>query len=219
MPYKISTLIGIFTIALLLAALSRPASAACIFASNGDFTDPQQFIIQQAKSRITGKFGPLESHPVIYFFDSSTSFWSFARNSYGSTSFLGYKTCVAIGPNGQNVDVVAHELMHAEIARHTGFWARNKALPVWFDEGLAMQVDYRDRYNLEAGTDVSFVTQLKSSKAFFVSDGELLTRHYAAAKRAVELLLLDNDEKAVYSGLELLREGRTFDSIWQIADL
>lgn len=218
MTYKIAATIGILTIALGLAALSRPATAACIFAFENELTESQAEIILSAKARIRSRFGPLESQPVVYFFDAPDSYWPLALNSYGSTSYLGYKTCVAIGPNGQNVDVVAHELMHAETASHTGFWARSKKLPIWFDEGLAMQVDFRERYNLRKGADFSFVTHLKSSRAFFVSDRELLTEHYAAAKAAVKLTLSGESESDVYSQLKQLREGRTFDSIWRVTD-
>lgn len=214
MPYKLAAAIGTLTIALGIAALLRPATAACIFANDNDLTETQAEVIKKAQARIRSRFGPLESSPTTYFFDTTDSFWRLKLNSYGSTSFLGYKTCVAIGPNGQNVDVVAHELMHAEIASHTGFWARNRKLPVWFDEGLAMQVDFRERYNLGKEADFSFATRLDSSKAFFVSDRELLTKHYAAAKAAVQTILLDVNEKDIYSQLKQLRAGATFDSIF-----
>ena len=42
-----------------------------------------------------------------------------------------------------SIDVTAHELVHAELAQRLGFWTRTVKLPVWFDEGIAVQLDRR----------------------------------------------------------------------------
>jgi len=90
--------------------------------------------------------------PVLVFFSSSKGFLGPFRqiNSYGNTQFVGGRACVMIGPNGQNVDVVAHEMAHAELFLRVGWLARWLQIPTWFDEGVAMQVDYRSRYDLPA---------------------------------------------------------------------
>jgi len=208
----------VFVITTGLAIYSYPASAACVVAQGNIQSDVHAKLLQKAQSRIESTFGSLRSQPTVYFFDQKKHFWPLKLNQFGSTSFLGYKTCVAIGPQGQNVDVVAHELMHAEIAERVGFWNRATKIPVWFDEGLAMQVDFRKRYDLQAPINTKYVTELFSGKEFFVADSIDLTRNYAAAKSEVNAWLLRNNSKHAYESLSKLKHGASFDSIWQITE-
>ena len=131
------------------------------------------------------------------------------------TAIVSAVFALAIGQQGQNVDVVAHELMHAEIAERVGFWNRATKLPVWFDEGLAMQVDFRHRYNLKAPINTAYVKTLFSGREFFVADSNDLTQPYAAAKSEVNAWLSRNTSRSVYENLSELKHGASFDSIWQ----
>jgi len=212
---KIAIISTVLIVAIGLAIFSYPASAACIVAYKNNPSDVQIKLLEKARSRIESTFGSLQSQPTVYFFYLENSYWPLKLNQYGSTSFLGYKTCVAIGPHGQNVDVVAHELMHAEIAARTGFWTRATKVPTWFDEGLAMQVDYRDRYRLQTSIDTEYVTRLFSGRDFFVADSKNLTQNYAAAKSEVNDWLSQQTSKSVYESLSELKHGASFDSIWQ----
>lgn len=173
---------------LCLAAVSRayPGIVVCALATSGEYTAEQAMLIQASRARLESHFGPLTAEPVTTFFDTPDAYWPLQPNTYGSTSFIGHKTCVLIGPNGQNIDVTAHELMHAEIAARMGYWRRARELPIWLDEGLAMQVDFRERYNLEANQQRIDVQTLSSAKAFFVADDAQLTLHYASAKAAAQ---------------------------------
>ena len=64
-------------------------------------------------------------------------------NRVGRTYQTPLGAYVIFGPDGiKSVDVIAHEIAHAELAKRLGYKAVNK-LPDWFDEGLALQVDNR----------------------------------------------------------------------------
>lgn len=198
-----------------LAANAYPGVTACIIASEKDqFSVTQKQLLQEARDRIENEFGPMKSKPTVTFFNERDSFWPLTLNEYGSASFLGYKTCVMIGPKGQNIDVTAHELMHAEIEHRVGYWRRWLELPIWFNEGLAIQVDRRERYNLPKGADTSYIKQLNSVSDFNVSDGKLLTNHYASAKSEVALWTSKVGAGLVYDYLNSIKEGRSFESVW-----
>ena len=216
MYYRQLLVILIFTLIAGLTASSYPGVTACIVASEkGRFSITQKQLLQEARDRIENKFGPLKSKPTVVFFNERDSFWPLTLNEYGSTSFLGYKTCVMIGPKGQNIDVTAHELMHAEIEHRVGYWRRWIELPIWFNEGLAMQVDHRKRYNLPKGTETSYVKKLNSISDFSVSDHNLLTNHYASAKSEVALWISKVGTGVLYDLLNSIKEGRSFESVWQ----
>lgn len=173
-----------------------------------------QHLLLDAKGRIRDVFGEPRSKPIVLFFDDSTRFGPFRLNEYGSTQFIGSRTCVLIGPKGQNVDVISHELMHAETADRIGFWAKFIELPTWFDEGLAMQVDFRPEYDIQAGVivDSKPVRELRSARSFFASDSELLTANYAFAKNEVTLWAKRVGYLSTYAHLERIRQGETFES-------
>lgn len=215
---KPTIVFAIVLIACGFVAFSYPASAACILAHENMKSELHKKLLHEARSRIDSKFGAVRSKPTVYFFDQVDKFWPLTLNPYGSTSFLGLKTCVAIGPDGQNIDVVAHELMHAEIESRAGFWARSVRVPVWFDEGLAMQVDHRARYDLEQNEKTAYVTELKSGKEFFESNMEALIFNYGAAKSEVGTWLSTGKPKNVYELLDDIKQGASFDSIWQSSE-
>lgn len=208
--------IGVFILAIGLAGYSHPTHAACVFADGDELSNSHLELIKKASDRIESKFGSMRSQPIIYFFDLEGGFWQRKLNPYGSTIHLGYRTCVAIGPYGQNIDVVAHELMHAEIEERAGFWTRATKIPDWFEEGLVMQVDLRERYNLPVGHPTKYVTELFSRRKFYVSSPDgVLTQNYAAAKAEVGAWLSQASAKGVYENLSEIKEGTSFDSIWQ----
>lgn len=174
-----------------------------------------QRLLSDAKGRIGEIFGEPRSAPIVVFFQSATGFWPFRLNAYGSTQFIGARTCVLIGPKGQTIDVVAHELMHAEIADRIGVWARYTALPAWFDEGLAMQVDFRPDYDMPGGAHVATksVRALRSPREFFVPDDRQLTSNYAFAKAETALWARRVGYASVYAELERIRRGEAFESV------
>ena len=145
----------------------NPGIAACIMSKNNQaHSAVQDQLHADSRARIQQTFGTLQSKPLVVFFNEPDTFWPFKPNEYGSINFIGSRVCVIVGSKGQNIDVIAHELMHAEIADRVGYWRRFTQLPVWFDEGLAMQVDYRAAYTLPVSdskpTKVDYVKVLRS---------------------------------------------------------
>ena len=174
-----------------------------------------QRLLLDAKGRIREVFGEPRSKPIVLLFDEASKFGRFRLNEYGSTQFIGARTCVLIGPKGQNVDVISHELMHAETADRIGFLAKFTELPTWFDEGLAMQVDFRPEYDIPAGAavDSKSVRELRSARSFFSSDSENLTKNYAFAKMEVASWARRVGYSSVYAQLDRIRQGETFESV------
>lgn len=172
-------------------------------------------LLDAARARIRDTFGAPRARPVILFFNDAEAFWPLRLNSHGSTSFVGSRACVLIGPKGQDVDVVAHELMHAELFDRVGFWGRFTEVPVWFDEGVAMQVDLRQRYDMPEGepVDTAFVRRLERVSQFAVPDDRQLTRHYAAAKAEVSRWLLETGRQGLYARFDRLRAGEPFAQV------
>ena len=120
-----------------------------------------------------------------------------------------------IGPKGRSIDIIAHELMHAELHHRVGSLEYFLKVPTWFDEGVAMQVDFRPRYALreDKTAEANRVRELTTSSKFFVSDDEELTRNYSFAKHEVSKWLSVVGSDTLYSRLTRIKSGETFSEI------
>lgn len=206
-------LVVVTTIFLLtcLGANAYPGIIICALANSSEqVSTAHRHLLNTASARIDSQFGAPQATPVVLFFDSEDEYWPLHPNTYGSTSFIGAQSCVIIGPHGQNIDVTAHELMHAEIAHRTGYWRRWAAMPIWFDEGLAMQVDFRPRYELTDDAPRASMASLQSGRDFFVADDERLTHHYASARAEVADWINSVGAKNVYTELNKFARGEPF---------
>ena len=174
-----------------------------------------------AKLRIANTFGATRASPVIVVGSSEALRHLFpGAGSFASTIYIPYRSCVVVGPNGRDVDIIAHEQLHAEIHHRVGHWNRVTQIPTWFDEGLAMQVDFRERYrwSLQPGSvDRGTVKQWKTRAQFFGGDDEELTRHYALAREEVRLWLQELGRENVYGFLERVRQGDRFVETYERA--
>lgn len=228
---KHKILIATFAVILASAttfAFALPGPTACLLIgvtelhklSNGSLAkseskaDHRHYVqlARDARARIESTFGAVESQPILVFFDQPDGFGPFRMNAYCSIHFIGSRACVMVGPKGQNVDVVAHELMHAEIHHRVGYLKRFLQLPTWFDEGVAMQVDYRPRYSLSPldAQNTPYVRDLITYSTFFKGDDQALTRNYASAKHEVASWLSKVGSASLYSHLERMRDGASF---------
>ncbi len=120
--------------------------------------------------------------------------------SHGTTrSALFLPSIIVIGIKGPRRNVMAHEYSHAELAARAG--ARYALIPTWFDEGLAMQVDFRRAYTQRAlkrylsrkGVKKPRLDDLASSFRFYKRGDARL--HYAFANCVVKNWLRSQGNK------------------------
>ena len=110
--------------------------------------DTLKMLIAQASFRVAGFLGKKNGNPKFIYCDSEEDF-----KKYGNQSLLPAVTQYKLGPyivisnNGLDLDIIAHELSHAELYERLGFFKMMFIIPRWFDEGLAMQNDYRNYYS------------------------------------------------------------------------
>lgn len=229
------TLVAVFGLgvtALAYAGYAAPSVTACALAKfaelealpNGTLVEPSSSVVERAtfielqslaRERIAETFGPPRAQPLVVF-RASRTFWPLKLNNYASAAFIGRRACVLIGPQGQDIDIVAHEFMHTELANRVGHWRRNFAVPAWFEEGVAMQVDLRARYNWSnqqgESKDYGYIRRFDSQGEFNDANDQQLTRNYAAAKAEVAQWLTTIGRSELYNRLERIRAGEDFDA-------
>jgi hypothetical protein len=110
-------------------------------------------LYQKSKLRIDSLFGSTEAKPVILVGNTDEIMQLFGQANAqgqqvqtGMTHLTPFGAYIILSPDGTNIDVLSHELCHAELMERLGWKIRRQKIPIWFDEGLAMLVDKRFEY-------------------------------------------------------------------------
>jgi hypothetical protein len=169
-------------------------------------------LIGSASERISDVYGQPISEPRFLFASDTEMGAKWGANETASMHRMPWKTCIVIGPKGKNVDVIAHEWLHAEIQHRVGFFRFLEEIPVWFDEGTALTVDYREPFlpeNIDlAYADIMAVKNLKSGRSFFTNNTR---ENYQAARLAV-VPLIRNEH--FFNDLGRISLGESFEHVF-----
>ncbi len=101
--------------------------------------------VTQANNRIRSFWGNRQGEATIIFCSNREEYQKFCLIYEGAGCSLGTPTgsWIVLNPDGLNVDVIAHEMCHDELFSRLGWMKAKSSLPQWFDEGMALMVDYR----------------------------------------------------------------------------
>ncbi len=125
-----------------------------IYVENNYIGDTDKIIslIKVARSRNSEFWGSTESEPIIIISDNAKTLEKLGGDHDTLTAvFFKVKSYISISSEYLNVDILAHEMTHAELhARLYKGKLPQTLVPTWFDEGVAIQNDYREQYNDEA---------------------------------------------------------------------
>ena len=102
-------------------------------------------LIKASRQRLKNFWDTTESKPVIIFCHSAALYQQYgSRNGSPANYFASpLGAYVVISPEGLDLDVISHEMCHAELTGRLGWFRMNTQIPQWFNEGLALMVDYR----------------------------------------------------------------------------
>jgi hypothetical protein len=99
---------------------------------------------------------------------------------------------VVLSNEGVDEQIIAHEITHTILYNNIGWFKTITKIPTWFEEGLAMQVDDREKYSigsLQTKINNGFVLPNLSTIAkpaqFYSGDDDAITLHYFTAKFAM----------------------------------
>lgn len=183
--------------------------------------------IAEARERLSAFWGDAQSCPTIIVSGRPDKMkrMGWTGNPALTNTFVlgGAHSYVLLTPDGLNVDVVAHELSHAEL--HHRLYA-GKLIPsfyqlVWFDEGVAIQVDDRECYNDEAwaaatdnGKNITDFAQLKTAQQFFNPDADVRRYNYIISKHEVKNWIEHNGKDALFELIRGVNAGEEFEALY-----
>lgn len=99
-----------------------------------------------ARDRIRRFWGDRRGRAVLIYCPQQADYEQYCVGGEGAGCSLGTPwggSYLILGPDGNNADVIAHELCHDELFARLGWWRVKRQIPQWFNEGLALMVDYR----------------------------------------------------------------------------
>jgi hypothetical protein len=96
---------------------------------------------------------------------------------------------VVLSSDGVDEQIIAHEITHTILYNHIGWYKAIYKIPTWFEEGLAMQVDNREKYPIDSlqgkineGFILPDISTIATGKQFYTGDDDTVTLHYITAK-------------------------------------
>ena len=102
--------------------------------------------IVAARNRIRQFWGDQRGQAILIYCPKQADYEQYCAGAEGTGCSLGMPwgaSYLVIGPDGNNPDVIAHELCHDELFARLGWWRVKRQIPQWFNEGLALMLDYR----------------------------------------------------------------------------
>jgi hypothetical protein len=179
-------------------------------------------LVGEARERVRSFFGELKSHPYVIICDDKQKLARLGGDHDTFTLMLFQtNSYIAISSEWLNTDVLAHEFTHAEV--HTrifrGGISFELPIPTWFDEGLAIQNDYREQYSNQTwlqitdnGAIVPSVYDYDTAAKFYAGDTEDRRKRYCFAGHEVSAWIDQYGKDALITLLYNVSKGVNFSN-------
>ena len=191
--------------------------------SNAVAGDDIAALINEAIARDTDFFGSLvcRDHTVIIICDDEKLLAKLGGDHDTQTVLFPVKKCyISVSTEYLNVDVLAHELTHAELRERLSGKAIRR-IPTWFDEGIAVQNDYREQYGPEAwaeqtdnGKNIIFPEEMDTAAEFYSGTKEERRFRYLNAKHDVSEWLENHGLQGFMDLIDRLNGGENFSTVY-----
>lgn len=218
-------------------ALTFPQETRCILIDFYDFENSDRLyyrsstsletqnrlkaLIVKAEDRVSKFYQNKKSTPKYIYCPTEEDYLNFGSPfSTPASANMKLGAYVVIGKAGADLDILAHEISHAELYERIGFFNRLLKIPIWFDEGLAMQVDYRSYYSNDTLKSKSnnyqnlpALTKISTGAQFWSGTKEEVMLNYMTSKYEVSKWY---SQKKLNSFINSINEGDDFDEAFWI---
>jgi hypothetical protein len=193
---------------------------------NRDYAGNRQELlemIEQAKDRVRTFFGDLHFQDETTFIicDDGKLIRKLGEDHGTVTvSFPVEAYYICVSDEYLELDILAHEITHAELRSRLSAKAQ-KAIPTWFDEGLALQNDYRERYSeaqwivqTDNGKNTVALEDMDTPSEFYAGEAEDRRFRYLNAKHELDAWMTAHGQHGLLELLERLNGGADFTTAY-----
>lgn len=192
---------------------------------SGDKNEVER-IVDEAMSRVSDFWGTLESSPVIIISDNEKTLKKLGGDHDTTVIvFFGAHCYISVSGEYLNVDIVAHEITHAELYErlYKGKILPQTLIPTWFDEGVATQNDYREQYSEQIwkektnfGENVIALDEMDTYAKFYAGDVEDRRLRYLISRHEVKVWIEQNGMNALLNLIEQVNQGGDFYELYNV---
>lgn len=231
-------LVFIFVISTLGASFLIPhiASAAVVQFSDFEKIAPEVYVspgtpqiqkdsllhlLSVSKERNTAFWGKTFPVRVIFCHDPEVAKSYGYRGNIASFAMTPFFSFVLFTPDALSPDVVSHEMCHPELFNRLGWFRHEMLIPVWFYEGIGMQLDDREHYSETTWKEITgegktapSLIRLKTREGFYTDAYQV---NYSTAKHEVARWLAIVGQEGLYQLIDNLSLNSDFDRLY--ADL
>lgn len=189
---------------------------------SGDM-DEVKSIVDEATARVSDFWGDVQSSPVIIISDTEKTISKLGGDHDTQTAvFFKAYSYISLSDEFLNVDILAHELTHAELHDriYKGKLIPTK-VPIWFDEGIATQNDYREQYDddewiekTDNGSKVIPLDKIDQADEFYAGDVDTIRLHYIVSRHEVKQWLKTNGMDSLDKLIEGVNKGENFTELY-----
>ena len=193
---------------------------------NRDYAGDQQELlemIKQAKDRVRTFFGDVRfQDETIFIICDDEKLTRKLGEDHGTVIFYfpSETHYICISDKYLELDILAHEITHAELHTRLSTEAQ-KAIPTWFDEGIALQNDYREKYS-EAqwtqqtgnGKNAVALEDMDTPAEFYAGEAEDRRFRYLNAKHELDVWMVLHGQQGLLELLDRLNGGADFNTAY-----
>ena len=193
-----------------------------VYVDNKMSTDQRQEFLKTlslAKERVSAFFGHIKGTPKVFACATEECYVSHGGTTdkgkaYGASMLL-------LSPRGLNAVIASHELTHIELHSRVGAFRSWRAIPPWFDEGLAVLVSEDPRYTEDAwlkATDNGCNAPNLENIGEMLGKGDWLLS-YGTARREVGAWYLHAGRAGLERLIAEVKNGSDFNSAFNSASI
>jgi hypothetical protein len=181
--------------------------------------------IKLAKIRIVDFWGSKSGKAKLVYCKNPENFTKFCNGS-GAACTIGtpFQNWIIVN-NNINEDVLAHEMCHDELQARLGYFETKFNIPTWFDEGLALQLDYRFSENSDPDLKlldfqkklnyypiaaIPKLSNLKTTKDFFTEDPFGTDINYLVSGKKIAEILSKQQFQLFFKKLKSAKNKKPF---------
>lgn len=180
-------------------------------------------IVKEAKDRVSAFWGGTESFPTIIISDNERTTAKLGGDHDTQTAILfQVHSYLSVSKEYLNADIVAHELTHAEL--HKRLYdgkLRGKSVPIWFDEGIALQNDFREKYSEDSwlketdnGSNIINLDEMDTASEFYAGDSEDRRLRYLISRQELKIWIEKNSMEQLIELVNRINSGEDFQELY-----
>lgn len=196
-----------------------------VYINKNNARDHQEILdlIERAEERVRAFFGDLRfsDETIFVICDDERLTRKLGEDHAAVTiSFPVEKHYICVSDEYLELDILAHEITHAELRARLTAKAQGK-IPTWFDEGLAVQNDYRERYGeeqwiaqTENGKRIVALEDIDTPAEFYAGTAEDRRFRYLNAKHELGIWMASHGQQGLLELIEKLNGGADFNTAY-----